>query len=619
MKRIEVLDTVTVSKIAAGEVIDRPSSVVKELIENSIDAESTQIIISIEDGGKKTIKIEDNGKGILAEDLCKAPLRHATSKIRIMEDIYGVDSYGFRGEALASMAHVGKLEIQSKTEGGSAYKIQAKDNQISEKEISDRDLGTTVILNDLFLGMPVRQKFLKSGTTESNYIFTLVQHISMIHPEIDFILKTNGQEKINTRGIKNPLEIARLYWGKKTTSHLKEVNTKIGPFIFQGVISDPGLTIGNRQKQITAVDGRIIKNPTLTKAIQTGYKDLIPKNRFPYICINIKNTQSSDMDVNIHPQKMDIKFLNPNLLFDTITKMISETLGNSSLYETGIPDALSKSEQKYDEIKYIETQTINPVEVIKENQEKTYIEFSEIKKVGLNCQQDYKAVKKEGLIIETKTASQNYDRKTDKEIELYPKEEIQTLQTKNIEYLHILDTYIALKIPEGIALLDQHAVHERILYEKIKINSKKHLTRQPLLVAEIIELDHEQLQIFNNSIKTFKELGFECEPFGGKQLIIREIPNIFIGINLKDWIQEFINDQIEHPNKSPDLTLQQKESLQLKACKAAIKAGKKMHQSEVKELLKDMIKSPNNYTCPHGRPLFIELNKSKLERLFLRS
>ena len=322
---IKQLDSVTINKIAAGEVIDRPVSIVKELIENAIDAGADTISIDIQDGGKELIRITDNGKGFYKDDLSLAPIRHATSKIQSIDDVYNTMSFGFRGEALASICHCSFLTITSKQVDCSAYQITAHQDKISSIQHVSHPVGTTILVENLFHNIPVRQRFLKSAATELSYILDCCIQFSLIQPNINFIVQADGNEKLNTTGISNMYQLLIMHYGKNLKEKCVPVDETIGPLTFKGYVSNPTLTFSNRSKQILSVNKRLIKNSLLSKSITDSFRDLIPQRRFPLVILNI-TIESSLVDVNIHPQKNDIKFLNPGFLFDSLPKAISLAL-----------------------------------------------------------------------------------------------------------------------------------------------------------------------------------------------------------------------------------------------------------------------------------------------------
>ncbi len=576
---IHLLDAKTIHKIAAGEVIERPASIVKELIENSLDAGASRIVVEVESGGKKHIRITDNGSGILPEDMPLAPLPHATSKLQTLDDLFCIQSFGFRGEALGSICHVAHLKIQSKTALFPATQISAYQDHLSSVETISHPQGTTIEVSDLFLDIPVRHKFLKSDATEFSYIHDNVLHFSLILPHVEFILKHNGKELLNSSGITDQKQRVSLFWGKELFSKLISIDFHLLGMHFRGCMSDPTYTCSNRSKQILSVNQRPIKSSLLQKAIQLGFKDLIPANRFPLIVLDIQ-MPAENVDVNVHPQKQEVRFLYTNQVFEAIPKLIQSSFngGFSSMDSLNIP-----FEQR------IGVQSQGAVIHTFEGREES--SFS------------YPVTKIPYAIPET----------------LFSPATFQEIKTSHFEFLQIYDTYLIVTAGHETWILDQHAVHERVLYEKFKDQSAMSKSiLQPLLVSEIIDLKPDLFAIYLEQKPLLASLGFETEEFGPAQLVVRSVPAVFTLLDMKEWLLHFLDQSKEMPAYTPDLIVQQKETLQMAACKAAIKAGKKMSLAETKELLQDFIHSPSHYTCPHGRPLFVSLGKTELEKLFLR-
>lgn len=598
---IKQLDSVTINKIAAGEVIDRPASIVKELIENSLDAGASSITVNVTDGGNQQIKITDNGKGLSRTDLIMAPLRYTTSKISLAEDIYSSNTFGFRGEALASICHCAKLTIISKQKSSAAYKIEAFQDQITIPEVTTHPEGTTLCVDDLFHELPVRKKFLKTASTELSYIIDICLQFSLIHPNVSFKLIANEIEKINTTGVTDLHDLLILTYGKSLKDKCIKVEESIGPIEFSGYISDPTLTFSNRQKQIISVNKRLIKNPLIYKSIAETYKDQIAFKRFPLIVLDLK-IQNSLVDVNIHPQKQDIKFVNPGFLFDCIPKAIKISLQTSFVHTNPLHPIMTTSENSQQD-SHVTSKVLSPFSIEQKSSQpdfNTFISTSE-------KQENYTQVPSTPQ-ISAEHIKNSHDLFT-----------VPSLDSNiPLEFLQILDTYIILKTPTGAYMIDQHAVHERILYEKIKDDFDVDSARQVLLVSEIFTVSLDLWEIFMAEIDYFKKLNFILEPFGSDQIVVREIPIPFQNSSIKDLIISVLTQLKEFPGSTRSLTLDQKEILQRQACRAAIKAGQKLESYEIKRLLSDFIKSPENYTCPHGRPLSIFFDQNKLEHLFLR-
>ncbi len=572
MSTIKVLDALTISKIAAGEVIDRPASVVKELVENCIDAGATSIEVALRDAGRVLIMVRDNGCGLSPPDLALAPLPHTTSKLTSVDDLMCVRSYGFRGEALSSMAHVSTMVMTSSIDGHLGYQLTAHQNQISSLIPVACLRGTTVEIKDLFFNIPVRKKFLKSDSVEIGYVYDVVLQFALIHPHIDFKLTSQGNELLNTMGVSDTETLVTLLFAKEARGKLLSVDTHLGGVHVVGVVGAPMMTFGSRLKQVFAVNGRVVKNSLLQKCVMDIYRDLIPAKRYPLVVLNLLVDQSV-LDVNIHPQKLDVRFVQSGMMYDSLSKALRMAIGQ--VYYQSFPsqsDLVSTNYASVTPLSHYHSQEYSPPSP-----------------------------------SEVSTA-----------IGLYHLSEFRTLESHHIEFFQFLDTYIVLKAAQLIYILDQHAVHERILYEKFKSQAAGHIDTQPLLISEVVSLSPPMMSVVVAYQKDLLRLGVDVDLFGEDQVVIRAIPLLLEGAALSDWLLAYLESVSESETEEYSIVADQKERLQLKACKAAIKAGKRMPDLEVKQLLQDLIQTPSNFTCPHGRPLFITFGKTELERLFLR-
>ncbi len=611
---IKQLDEQTINKIAAGEVIDRPSSIIKECVENSLDAGASSIEVDVYEGGIKSIKIKDNGCGISKEDLSLAPIRHATSKINVLEDIYSTLSMGFRGEALASICHVAKTSIQSRTqESDRAYGIFAYCGSISEVKEVSHSIGTTIECRDLFLDIPVRRQYLKSASSELSRIKQQLVPIMLIHPNIDIVLRSEGREELSSVGIDRISVLMQQLIDKKCWNHCVEISKDLGGLRVEGVITDPQVNFSNRKKQFVAVNDRLVSHPAISKIISDVYKDVIPQGRFPACVINIA-IDPSQIDVNIHPKKEEIKFLQTEILFKSLPRALRETFSKQhDVFVAPINHSLHPSSVS-PEVTYHPAQPSSHSTAVNMS-----AEFTPPSNTANTLNK-----------IETPTVSPTKVHAEDIAIRYDDPERVMTIESPILyeekrptnglvlDYFQMFDTYIILKTVDKLWVLDQHAVHERILYEEIKSNQSNCIDDvQLLLVPHYISVDHEQLEAFEIIKPWLDTLNVDAEVFGNDKICVRQCPVIFSDCNLGEWITDLLNLAGEFgvvPEKAPYT----KEKWQMQACKAAIKAGKKMALSEVKELCELFVNSPSNFTCPHGRPLFKQFEKSDLEKWFER-
>ncbi|TCT14994.1 DNA mismatch repair protein MutL [Natranaerovirga pectinivora] len=643
MSTIKLLDQHTINKIAAGEVVERPASVVKELVENSIDAKSSAITVEIKEGGIQFIRITDNGLGINKGDITTAFLRHSTSKIKSIEDLFTVSSLGFRGEALASIASVSQVEVISKTREeitGVRYVIQGG-NEISKDEIGCPE-GTTIIVRNLFFNTPARRKFLKSPGTEAGHISDLLNRLSLSHPHISFKYIYNNQVKLHTSGNNQIKDVIFNIYGKDIAKNIIPINYKTEEVEITGFIGKPQISRSNRNYESTYINGRYIKSTLIQKALEEGYKTYLPMHKYPFCVLHYK-IESSRIDVNVHPTKMEIRFNNSEELFQLTKKVIIDGLRqielipeitldkekeNKTIYQKGIPEPFEK-----EKIKALNTTSE------KVNNEKDYI-LKDSKDQELDRKKETTLSK---IKVEKNNKDNNQPSKGQTTQNTFVKEninnysEVKESESKNpVEQLiinepllsksavsfyqiigQLFNTYWIVEFKEKFYLIDQHAAHERILYEKILSNIKKaNTSSQPLLQPLIIDVDLKEQEVIKKYKRVFEELGFVIEDFGGDSYAIRAVPYI-LGENLKPEVFLEILDLLSDENyiNKFDILL---ERVALMACKAAVKANNNMSFMETKKLIDDLLNLENPYTCPHGRPTIISMTKYELERKFKR-
>lgn len=590
MNEIKILDNATINKIAAGEVIDRPQSIVKECIDNSLDANATRISIAIKDGGIGSIVIDDNGKGILKEDLPLCLTRHATSKIKQLEDIYNTPTMGFRGEALASICHVAEVEIKSRHQNADrAFRLFSDGESTSEITETNRDVGTTISIKNVFANIPVRRKFLKRASTEFSAIFTIVQQYALLWPEIDFVLTHEESERLNTTGISDGAILLQLIYGKTLKGKLIHIDDEIGGVAVTGWISDPTLTFPNRSKQLVGINGRPIQSHILHKIITDAYRDVIPYKRFPLILLRIE-LQRDLLDVNIHPKKSEVKFLHPEMLFSVLPKLFSRAFGgvHADLMELK-QDSPAQAPNWAPQFPNTLSATPSPWES--------------------------KPNATENWAPEPYTLPRHLDEDAPS---LFSMGERHRLDVANLEYLQLYDTYIVLNAKNTLWLLDQHAVHERILYENFKAYEQEdQIPTQPLLVPTVLDVTPDLMAVYDAISDQLPALGMDISEFGPNQLVVREIPSHLLKSKISNWLVNLLESCRDFEGEGASLP-NRKDTLQMRACKAAIKAGMPLEREETHSLLEQFLNAPSNFTCPHGRPLFISFNKEEIERLFLR-
>ena len=608
--RINRLDETTANKIAAGEVVDRPLSVVKELIENSIDAGSKSIVIEIKDGGKSYIRVSDDGSGIISQDVEIAFERHATSKIQFIEDLNTIKSLGFRGEALASIASVSRVEMITYNESSDlGTQLRVEGGSFSEKKEVACPIGTTLIITDLFYNTPARLKFMKSNQVEGAAIGDMVSKLALSHPNISFRFINNGSVIFSTSGSGKMLSSIVNIFGKDLAQNLQYFMGSCESFSWEGYISKPLLTRGNRQQQIFFVNGRYVKSKILNDALDEAYKTLILSNRYP-ICFIHLYIDPQSLDVNIHPTKTEIRIKDEEMIKNDLVGALKDILLNKGEIPGFFSD-ISKDNKRYlNELPLTKLETkpqqeSNEYEPHKDDSEQIIME-------------DHPRYLKNNSIVIQGTSMDN-----GKEIfepstitPLKDSEEEDNAFIFNMRLLgQAFQTYIIGQDDQSLYLIDQHAAHERILFEELLFNYKHaSVLSQNLLTPMVIELSYSEFEHAKSQIALFQKLGFDVEEFGLNSFILRAVPMVFGQPDGKQLFMEII-DGITSSN-SYEIRV---EKVILQACKAAIKAKDRLDEVEMRELTYRLSKLENPYTCPHGRPIIISLTKNEIERRFKRT
>lgn len=627
MSKIKVLDNLTIQKIAAGEVVERPSSIVKELLENSLDANSNNITIEIQNGGKTYIRITDDGDGINEDDLELAFERHSTSKLSTVEDLYTIRSLGFRGEALSSISNVSRVEIMTKTED-SIGGIQAivEEGKVIEKNVIGSPKGTTMIIRDLFYNLPVRKKFLKSDLVESNQISDIVYKIALGNLGTSFkFIKDN---KIILKTSRNNDLSSHIYsiLGKEFSKNLVEANFEKYGITVKGLISNNNLYRSNRSHQYIYINGRYINNSSISNAIESQFKSIIPLNRFPVFILFIE-MDPSIIDVNIHPTKQEIKFANQDEIIEVINKAIENSLYSSIT----IPKVnFSKKENKKEDnsLPFLFEFTPQVEEKLEEDnfkprnldieQEIIVKDLTEQKEFMPNSNNIYinEAENKEKYF--PKANDLNIDNEKINENYLNNKSTIKDTLT-NIEPIGVIfNTYVLAedRVNEKFYFIDQHAAHERVMYEKyLNEYEKESIATQQILIPEIIELTNTEMSNFLENVSLFTNLGFDLEQFGNNSIIIRGVPLIFGKPNIKDLFYDLLDNIQREIKSSYDIRV---EKIMKIACTNAIKSGDNISNLEIYSLFDQLKKCKDPHSCPHGRPTMLEMTKKDIEKEFLR-
>ena len=702
MKRqISVLDQNTIDKIAAGEVVERPASVVKELVENAIDAGASAVTIEIKEGGTKLIRITDNGSGIEKSQVPLAFLRHATSKITSVEDLLRISSLGFRGEALSSIAAVSRVELITKTRDtllGIRYLIEGGQEK-SLEEIGAPD-GTTFLIRDLFYNTPARAKFLKTPTTEAGYICNYIEQLALSHPHISFKYIQNGQTKLHTSGNDNQKEVIYQIYGRDITKELIEIKHKdeTGNLEITGFIGKPVISRGNRNFENYYVNGRYVKSKILMKAIEDAYHTFMMQHKYPFTSLFI-TLQGEDVDINVHPTKMEVRFSKQEYMYRQVYQAVLNGLTQKEL----IPE-ISLDKQPKKEVKAKPVQAPEPFEYkrrlmeqkagsfFEKGKQQTMVKetssygVSSVKKIDSMkpVVQPVKATSPsnkvpeensqkipENMILkntfwdEKKTVQKDVQEKpsiqiNNKEQNTIPKKEqaaaieevpakeiietsvqekavndvIVAEQAEQMELFdgkllsqeakkhhkiigQVFDTYWLIQMEDKLFIIDQHAAHEKVLYERIvKEMRERKVTSQLLSPPLIISLNLQEQEKMKKYKEVFASLGFQIEAFGGREYSIRAVPQNLYGLTREDFFIDIL-DQLDEEVTSKNIEILS-DKMATMACKAAVKGNQRLSAAEAMALIDELLELENPYNCPHGRPTIVSMTKYELEKKFKR-
>ncbi len=712
MGNIVLLDDLTINKIAAGEVIERPASVVKEMVENSIDAGATNILVEIKNGGISYIRITDNGKGIAKDDLEMAFERHATSKIRSADDLSTVTSMGFRGEALASITSISNVELISRTEDEEiGYKVEIEGGRVLNKEEIGCQKGTIFTVTNLFYNTPVRYKFLKKDFTEAGYIEDVVTRIALVHPEIAIKLINSGKTIIQTNGNNDIKTVIYSIYGKEISDNILNVEYEYEDIKIKGVIGKPNIARSNRANQLFFVNNRYIKDKSLTSAAEQGYKGLITIGKYGFLILNLEiNPQK--VDVNVHPAKLEVRFEDESKVFKAVYHAIKDTLlkgdlisdpveqknnevkientfrfnnmtqelktetpkvneyippkieepetkplnSLSNLFKKFVGDRKSENEETENVIEQVYNKNNNIEDLKKETYTLEENEIESNKKTNednsTNLQESNEIFKKkmeelDKLKVEDKnpTFDEMYVKTFGKmpldtnKVETVTEEKedykIQISDINMVENIYMFSgngekippykfvgiafsTYIIIEMEKDLYIIDQHAAHERIMYEKIKENyyNDSQKDSQLMLLPDIINLTHKEMDIAKDNMEMFIKAGFMVEEFGENTIRLSGVPNICIDMDTKELFLETL-DEINSVARTAKQEIEEK-FISTVACKAAVKANMALTKEEVDNLMKQLLVLNNPFTCPHGRPTAIKMTKIDIEKKFSR-
>ncbi len=565
MGRINVLSEKTVNQIAAGEVIERPASVVKELIENSLDAGADEIDVEVENGGKERIKVMDNGCGMTRDEVELAFQKHATSKINDIEDLDDLSSLGFRGEALPSIAAVSKVTALTKTEDQlEGTKIILHGGDVKEIEETGCAVGTSIEVKELFYNTPARKKYMKKTNTELAHISEVVTRTALANPEVKFSLVHNGNELTFVPKSSSMLENIKSIYGKEVAKRMVKVEKDFEGFQIEGYVSKPEITRSNRKHIFTYVNSRYVKNDVLKDGIVDGYETLLKKGRYPLAFLNM-DIDPGKIDVNVHPTKTKIRFLEE----EKVKERISKTVNKALLDEDLVPSGSDKTE--------VETSDKN----VEEGEEKD-------QSTGVQSR-----------------------------LEMEEETEVEESKLSHMTVVGILkDSYIVTETPSGMAVIDQHAAHERINYEDLKEKLKDDIDSQQLVSPKTIELKPKEAALLRANDDLLDKLGFDLDHFGKTTFRIRGVPVIFGEVQEEEILHSVLDELQEW--KSNSLEERREEMVKYMACHSSVTAGEKLSITKAKELLEELGKKENPYTCPHGRPTIVSFTENDISKWFKR-
>ena len=633
MPNIEVLDKETIDKIAAGEVVDRPASIVKEMLENAIDARATSVTVEIKDGGISFIRITDNGCGIAKEDIRLAFLRHATSKIRNIEDLISVSSLGFRGEALSSISAVAQVECITKTPDafvGTRYVVEGGEEKTMEEVGAPS--GTTFIIRNIFYNTPARRKFLKTAATEGSYISAVVEHIALSHPEVSIRFISAGNSRLHTAGNNKLKDIIYGIYGRDITANLLEVERQDSGMEISGFIAKPVVSRGNRNYMNYFINGRYIKSKIISSAIEAAYKTYLMQHNYPFCVLHFSIPQEF-LDVNVHPSKMELRFEHPVQVHDFIYHTLTEILKQQELIPKAVFEAgrkkqmssnlIEKQSQMVQELKAVEKdKTLLPgnVETVKQFEYEKVIP---------------KLLREKPEPFETNRLSTfNIVRETECDPVTDPRDKITAGNGEQLALFddkllsgeslfrhqiigQLFETYWLIEYGENLYIIDQHAAHEKVLFEKTMEGLKnKTFTSQMLNPPIILTLNDQELQLIEKFRGNFEELGYEIEAFGGREYAVRAVPANLYSLGSKELLLDIIDSlSMESASVQSNMISEKIASM---SCKAAVKGNNKLSVSEAEALIGQLLKLENPYHCPHGRPTIISMSKYEIEKKFKR-
>lgn len=642
---ISVLDKNTIDKIAAGEVVERPSSIVKELVENAIDSGASAISVEIKDGGISLVRVTDNGGGINKDEIKTAFLRHATSKITKAKDLFNIHTLGFRGEALSSISGIAKCEVISKPSSqltGVRYVIEGG-YEVSFEDVG-APVGTTMIVRDVFFNTPARRKFLKSVTTETAYITDLMEKFMLCNLDVSIRYIVNNQTRLQSSGNGDLKEVIYQIYGREVHKALVEVDHKADDISIKGFIAKPEISRSNRNQLIYFVNGRYVKDKHIIKAIEDGYADRMMQHKYPFAVLMIEiNTEI--VDVNVHPSKMEIRFSEESYIYEKVKEAIESSLKKAYMIREAKIDEEKKSSLKRSFERLPEPFEKNKLSLLNKDENRSQITAKEtetkeeflkdLPQIDLSEKTNYPQDKiqidpeifrynvnhllERTLLSDSGKNSEFIEKYEDKKEPSF--EQLDFMDKKASKKRNIIgqifDTYWIVEFDKSMYIIDQHAAHEKVLYERfLKQLDNEEIASQIISPAGVISLSSIEADAVEKHLASLRKLGFEIEHFGGREYSISAIPTILPSIDKEVWLKELITELLEVDSAKNTESIFEK--IASMSCKAAIKGNQRISYEEAKILIDELLELDNPYNCPHGRPTVIQMTKTEIEKKFKR-
>ena len=624
MSKITLLDQQTIDKIAAGEVIERPSSVVKELVENSIDAGATAVTVEIREGGISFLRVTDNGSGIEKDQVPLAFLRHSTSKIRRVEDLFQVSSLGFRGEALSSIAAIAMVELITKTAEAEAGVRCCMEGGVQKKlEETAAPDGTTFLVRSLFYNTPARRKFLKSPMTEAGYISDLMERMALSHPEVSFQFINNGQTKLHTSGNHNLKDVIYHIYGREVAANLAEIDAVQGEVKITGFIGKPVISRGNRGYENYFINGRYIKSSLIARGIEDAYHTFLMQHKYPFTALHFA-MDGQLLDVNVHPTKMELRFSNQEELYRFVRETVRQGLsGRELIPEVKLTQEPVGPESKSDpkpEPKLAPKPDSKPAfrqsaPVPKERSLEYFLDQMQKRVTAEFREQGSYGNKEPDPVFASPTKREPEEEA--RQMELFDTGLLNPASKSEIRVIgQLFETYWLVQFEDKFYMIDQHAAHEKVLYERtVKELETKEITSQMVSPPLVLTLTMQEAQRLEEYMDCFRRLGFEIEPFGGRDYAVSAVPANLFGIAEKDLFLEILGGLEQAGSRDSGLVLEKIASM---SCKAAVKGSQRMNVAEAHALIEELLTLENPYNCPHGRPTIISMTKQEIEKKFKR-